>query len=164
MTGDGILEIKTTSPQQTRELGRVLGEMFSGGEAVALMGELGSGKTVLAKGICQGLGVLEEGEVSSPSFVLVNEYQGRLPVYHLDLFRLGRGEAEELGWEEFFSGPAVVLVEWAEKAPGLLPPERLEARLEWLSPTERKVSFRGRGEGAAKLIARLGRIWLEKGG
>ncbi len=102
--------------------------MLAKGSLVALMGDLGSGKTVLAKGIAMGLGVEDEREITSPSFVLVNEYRGKLPVRHVDLYRLqSPGEVEDLGWDELTSGPAVILVEWAEKAASLCPRKELKS-------------------------------------
>ncbi len=130
---------------------------------VALVGNLGSGKTVLAKGIAQGLGVEDEREITSPSFVLVNEYQGRLPVHHVDLFRLqDPGQVEDLGWEEFISGPGVTLVEWAEKVPSLLPAERIEVHLHWLNLEERSLVFIGKGRAAQALVNLLEKKWMKE--
>jgi tRNA threonylcarbamoyladenosine biosynthesis protein TsaE len=156
-------EVRTEDPDQTLCLGRVFGGMLTEGSMVALMGELGSGKTVLAKGIAQGLGVEDEREVTSPSFVLVNEYQGRLPVRHVDLFRLQEtADVEDLGWDEFISGPGVTLVEWAEKVPNLLPTERIEVHIEWLSPRERRLVFIGKSKATQDLVNRLGRKWMKE--
>jgi len=155
--------VRTKGADQTRCLGRVFGGMLSEGCMVALMGNLGSGKTVLAKGIARGLGVEDEREITSPSFVLVNEYQGRLPVHHVDLFRLqGPGQVEDLGWEEFISGPGVTLVEWAEKVPSLLPAERIEVHLHWLNPEERSLVFVGKGRTAKALVNLLGKKWMKE--
>jgi tRNA threonylcarbamoyladenosine biosynthesis protein TsaE len=156
-------KVTTEDPDQTLFLGRVFGGILAGGSLVALMGELGSGKTVLAKGIAQGLGVEDEREVTSPSFVLVNEYQGRLPVRHVDLFRLRESaEVEDLGWEEIISGPGVTLVEWAEKVPDLLPSERIEVRIQWLSPRERSFVFIGKSKATQDLVNRLARKWMKE--
>jgi tRNA threonylcarbamoyladenosine biosynthesis protein TsaE len=156
-------EVKTEGPDQTLCLGRVFGDMLAEGSLVAMMGDLGSGKTVLAKGIAQGLGVHDEREVTSPSFVLLNEYQGRLLVHHVDLFRLqDPAEVENLGWEEFISGPGVTLVEWAEKVPSLLPAERIEVHLQWLSPRERRLVFIGKGKASKDLVHRLGEKWVKE--
>ncbi|MBI5966907.1 MAG: tRNA (adenosine(37)-N6)-threonylcarbamoyltransferase complex ATPase subunit type 1 TsaE [Deltaproteobacteria bacterium] len=163
--GEGIWEVQTKGPDQTQHLGRIFGEMLGQGSVVALRGDLGSGKTVLAKGIAQGLGVEDEGEVTSPSFVLVNEYQGRVLVHHVDLYRLQRpGEGEDLGLEEFISGPGVTLVEWAEKVPSLLPEERVEVHLHWVSPGERKLVFVGKGRAAKDLVDSLGHKWRKMKG
>ncbi len=153
-------ETITRGPEETLLLGRRLGELLSGGEFIALTGELGSGKTVLAKGIARGLGVLNDDEVTSPSFVLVNEYRGRVPVYHVDLYRLEDPAAVEgIGWEEFISGPGVTLVEWAEKAESYLPGERIEVHLEWLGEEERKIHLWVRGPAVAREAGRLKELW-----
>lgn len=156
-------QVLTTSPEQTIRLGEILGGMLPAGSCVALVGDLGSGKTVLAKGIARGLGVADEGEVTSPSFVLVNEYRGRVPIFHLDLYRLtSKDEVEALGWDEIVSGPAVILVEWAEKIPSLLPGERTEVLLEWAGTNERRVTFIGKGRAPAQGVERLGQIWSKE--
>ncbi len=150
----------TEGPEQTMRLGRVLGAILPAGAVVALTGDLGAGKTVLAKGIAQGLGVKDEREITSPSFVLVHEYEGRVPVYHVDLYRLQHAaEVEDLGWDELFSGRGVILLEWAEKAIRLLPAERIEVNIQWISPTERKIVFAGKGDGARKRVDLLGEKW-----
>jgi tRNA threonylcarbamoyladenosine biosynthesis protein TsaE len=156
-------ETITRGPEETLGLGRRLGELLSGGEFIALMGELGSGKTVLAKGIARGLGVVNEDEVTSPSFVLVNEYRGRVPVYHVDLYRLEDPAAVEgIGWEEFVSGPGVTLVEWAEKAETYLPGERIDVHLQWLGEEERKIHLCGRGPAGRERAGRLKEIWMKE--
>jgi tRNA threonylcarbamoyladenosine biosynthesis protein TsaE len=119
VTEEDIIELRTQGADQTLKLGQALGSMLKEGMVIALSGDLGAGKTVLAKGIAKGLGIQEEGEVTSPSFVLVNEYSGRIPIYHIDLYRLGDpGEVEGLGWEEFLGGPGVVRENFFETAPG----------------------------------------------
>ena len=106
----------SNSPEQTRELGEKLGRLLSRGNVVALVGELGAGKTVLTQGLAKGLGVGPDEYVSSPSFALVNQYRGRVPIYHLDIYRLG-GEAEmvALGYEDYFEPDGVTIIEWADK-------------------------------------------------
>lgn len=134
----------TRSAAETRALGRELATRLAPGEVVALIGDLGSGKTCLAQGICEGLGVPDP--VTSPTFILINEYQGRLgtralPVYHLDLYRLADpGELEDLGIEEYFYGQGVCLVEWAERAVAHLPARHWEIRLEPAGTEERRIT------------------------
>jgi tRNA threonylcarbamoyladenosine biosynthesis protein TsaE len=160
---EGIWEVITKNPDQTLRLGLVFGGILPQASTVALIGDLGSGKTLLAKGIARGLGVEDEREVSSPTFVLVNEYRGRVPVLHVDLYRLGDSlEVEDLGWEEFFSGPGVTLVEWAEKVPDLLPEDRIEVYLHWMGSEERKLVFVGKGRTARGLVNHLRKKWLEE--
>jgi tRNA threonylcarbamoyladenosine biosynthesis protein TsaE len=112
----------TYAPEDTAELGRKLGGLLLAGDLICLIGELGAGKTSFAQGVARGLGV--EGQVRSPSFTLIHEYYGRLPLYHLDLYRLNDpSELEDLGYEEYFYGDGVALVEWADRvrffSPGL---------------------------------------------
>ncbi len=106
-------------------MGRRLGELVPAGTVIALNGDLGAGKTVFAQGVARGLGIGET--VTSPSFVLMNVYQGRLTLYHFDFYRLEQNsELDSLDLEEYFEDEGVVLVEWAEKFAGILPPDRLE--------------------------------------
>jgi len=131
-------KIITSSPEETKKLGEGLAQGFSPGLVVAIFGPLGSGKTCLTQGICSGLGVKDF--VVSPSFVLINEYEGRYKVYHLDLFRLEKlSEIINLGYEEYFYGDGICIIEWAEKAKGLLPEKRIEIHLKILSEDEREI-------------------------
>jgi len=113
---------ETTSVEDTLALGRRLADRLGVGDCVALIGDLGAGKTVLVRGIAEGLGLADERLVSSPSYVLVQEYPARIPVYHLDLYRLHDpvGELEQLGLEEMLAD-GVVLIEWADRAGNALP-------------------------------------------
>ncbi len=156
----GTFATTTESPEETLRLGRVLGEILPPGSFVALVGSLGAGKTLLAKGIAGGLGVEDEREVTSPSFVLVNEYRGRIPIFHLDLYRLESYAAVEgIGWDEFVYGPGVTLVEWADKVEEDLPGERIEVHLQWVSEEKRKLVFYGKGTTAERIIAKMERRW-----
>jgi tRNA threonylcarbamoyladenosine biosynthesis protein TsaE len=130
----------------TVAFGRRLGERLFPGAVVALVGPLGAGKTHLARAVAEGLGVPDGRVVTSPTFVLVQEYQGRLPVYHFDAYRL-RGEAEfaELGAAEYFEGDGVCLVEWADRARGCLPPEHLRVTLTITGETSRRADLEARG-------------------
>ena len=156
----GTFVVTTQSPDETLRLGRALGQILSPGLFVALVGSLGAGKTVLAKGIAGGLGVEDEREVTSPSFVLVNEYRGRVPVFHLDLYRLeSLAAVEGIGWDEFVCGPGVTLVEWADKVEEALPEERIEVHLQWVSEEKRKLVFCGKGHPGEEIIAELEHRW-----
>jgi tRNA threonylcarbamoyladenosine biosynthesis protein TsaE len=112
----------TSSPAGTAELGQTLAGRLRAGDCVALTGGLGAGKTVLVRGIARGLGLADDRMVSSPTYVLVQEYPAAVPVYHLDLYRMGSPEAEigQLGLEEMLAD-GVVLIEWAERAEAALP-------------------------------------------
>jgi len=131
----------TSSSEETKRLGDKLARMLSPGDVVAFFGSLGSGKTTLIQGICRGLGV--KGYVRSPCFVIINEYIGKLKVYHFDLFRLdNKEELFGLGYEEYFFGNGVCLVEWAEKAEELLPKERIEINLKIISEKKREIKVK----------------------
>jgi len=110
------LDIVSNSPEETIELGRKVGSQLKGGEVVAVCGALGSGKTHLIKGIASGAGAMEAGKVTSPTFVIINEYKGRLDVYHIDAYRLDSiSEFEMIGFDDYCQPQSVVLIEWADK-------------------------------------------------
>ncbi len=129
----------TRSEEETFHLARELASGFKGKEIVLMTGELGAGKTVFAKGVAAGAGVTNTDRVSSPSFTLVNIYEGKHRVFHIDLYRLER-EAEifDLGWEDFL-GEGIVLVEWAEKLS--LPVDGIRVRIEVLGEDERRITI-----------------------
>ncbi len=141
----------------TQALGRRLAELLFGGAVVALIGPLGAGKTQLVRALAEGLGVADSRVVSSPTFVLIQEYQGRLPIYHFDAYRL-RGPAEffDLGVHEYFAGQGVCLVEWADKVEACLPPDHLRLTLTVTGPTTRHVELEGRGARYMEVVNRLG--------
>jgi tRNA threonylcarbamoyladenosine biosynthesis protein TsaE len=107
-------EFLSRSPEQTLALGRRLGEQLSGGEVILLFGPLGAGKTVFVRGLASGIGLQQE-EIRSPSFTLINEHQGRFSFYHVDLYRLTHSSLADLGLEDLYRSDAVVAVEWAER-------------------------------------------------
>ena len=118
----------THTVRETRELGRKLSKILHKGNIVTFQGELGSGKTCIVQGICQGLGY--DGRVTSPSFALVHEYPGPLSIYHMDLYRInGIHGIEQLEWEEYIYGDGVCLIEWAEKINPLLPDKKITVSL-----------------------------------
>jgi tRNA threonylcarbamoyladenosine biosynthesis protein TsaE len=132
--------VTTRSGEETFELARRLAEGLAGTEVVLLTGELGAGKTVFAKGLAAGAGVADPDRVSSPSFTLVNVYQGRRhPIFHIDLYRLEReAEIADLGWEDML-GQGLVVVEWAEKL--TFPLEGIRVRIEPLADDERRITI-----------------------
>jgi len=138
-----MMKKKTNSAEETKEFGRSLIKRLKPGSVLALIGPLGSGKTVLTQGICSGLQV--KAAVTSPTFVIINEYPGRLNdspiwVYHFDLYRLENPEEfVRLGYEEYFYGKGITLIEWAEKVTPFLPEQRWEINLKILSETEREI-------------------------
>ncbi|MCD8013443.1 MAG: tRNA (adenosine(37)-N6)-threonylcarbamoyltransferase complex ATPase subunit type 1 TsaE [Lachnospiraceae bacterium] len=134
------MTVETNSEQETFAFGRSLGEAAVPGQVYALEGDLGVGKTVLTKGLAAGLGVKEA--VCSPTFTIVQIYEeGRLPLYHFDVYRIGDiEEMEEIGYEDYFYGEGVCLVEWANLITELLPPQTIRIRIEKVS--ERGFDFR----------------------
>jgi tRNA threonylcarbamoyladenosine biosynthesis protein TsaE len=125
-----VKSFETHGEEETIELGRRIAATLPKRAVVLLIGNLGAGKTTLAKGIITGLGAAESEDVTSPTFTLIHEYgEGR--VYHIDLYRLDRAEqAATLGLDEIFDREAVVLIEWGERFPQLLPADRIEIRIE----------------------------------
>ena len=110
--------VYTKSSEETFKLGQILGEVLTAGDCVALFGTLGSGKTLLTQGIARGMNVPENVYVTSPTFTLINEYPGRVPIYHVDLYRISdEDELIELGLDDLLGGDGVVVIEWAEKLP-----------------------------------------------
>lgn len=149
-----MLVAKTASPEETIRLGAMIGKFAVPGLVICLWGDLGAGKTQLAKGVALGLGI--EQHVTSPTFNLINEYMGRLPFYHMDLYRLGDSEeAWELGLEEYFYGEGLSLVEWPERLGDMMPGERLDIRLTYLGEQERQLELLPQGRVASELVEEL---------
>jgi tRNA threonylcarbamoyladenosine biosynthesis protein TsaE len=116
-------DVASNSPGRTIELGRKIGSQLKGGEVIAVCGPLGSGKTHLIKGIADGAGAEDSKHVNSPTFVIVNEYTGRLDIYHIDAYRLDSvSDFEMLGFDDFCYPQSVVLIEWADKVESVLKP------------------------------------------
>jgi tRNA threonylcarbamoyladenosine biosynthesis protein TsaE len=138
----------------TQAFGRRLGERLFPGAVVALIGPLGAGKTHLTRAIAEGLGIPDSRVVTSPTFVLVQEYAARLPIYHFDAYRL-KTEADfaELGVHEYFESDGVCLIEWADRVPGCLPVEHLRIALSVIGETSRRATVEGTGEKYEKLVA-----------
>ena len=146
----------THSPEETQELGRSLGELAQPGDTFLLVGELGTGKTCLTQGIAWGLGI--EEYTLSPSFVIIRELYGRLPLYHIDLYRLDDiEEVADLGLDDYFSAGGVCVVEWAEKGLGLMPEEHLLIEISYLSDTERSLELRPSGQRYRDMLKGLSR-------
>ena len=132
---------RTASEEETIALGEKLAHDLPQHAVVLLIGNLGAGKTTLAKGIVKGLGAADPDEVSSPTFTLIHEYGQRQKVYHVDLYRLDRAaEAVALGLEELFEKDAVVLIEWGERFPRIMPAERIEIRIAACDGDQREIT------------------------
>ncbi|MBO8137109.1 MAG: tRNA (adenosine(37)-N6)-threonylcarbamoyltransferase complex ATPase subunit type 1 TsaE [Desulfotomaculum sp.] len=149
-----MLKIISNSPDQTHHLGKLLGQLAEPGDVFCLYGDLGAGKTNFSQGVAEGLGVQEY--VTSPTFTLINEYQGRCPFYHMDVYRLGGPEdMVDLGYEEYFYGDGVTLVEWANIVEEVLPEERLDLNIKRQGENERLLEFIPYGSRYEKLVEEL---------
>ncbi len=153
------LQCVSHGPEETRALAQKLAAWLVPGDIIALNGELGSGKTEFVHGLAQGLKVPAEAPVASPSFALVHEYPGRVPLVHLDLYRLEDLPAELLpDLEEYLAGDRVAAVEWASRLAPLLPEDYLEVRLAIADDTERQLTFVGHGRRGRELLEKLAEL------
>jgi tRNA threonylcarbamoyladenosine biosynthesis protein TsaE len=152
------IALATRSARETQALGLRLGKLLAPGDVVALVGDLGAGKTQLVRGACAGAGVRAE-DVSSPSFAIVATYAGRLPVHHADLYRIGdEDELYGTGFGDLVGGDGALLVEWADRIPSALPDEKLTIRLghDARRPDVRHVELEGVGARFGRLAQKLG--------
>lgn len=134
------MRVITKNPDETIAIGEKLAKKLKRGSVVALIGDLGSGKTVLTKGIAKGLGVKNSRYVNSPTFVIIKEYKGKLPLYHFDLYRLNSSSILDVeNFEEYFYGDGVTVVEWADKIREHLPPKHIEVRMKVVGEGEREI-------------------------
>src|SRR5919107_5085165 len=140
----------------TEAFGQRLGELLFPGAVIALVGQLGAGKTYLTRAIAEGLGVRNPAAVNSPTFVLIQEYPARLPIYHFDAYRLtGPREFAELGVDEYFRGDGVCLVEWADKVAETLPADLLRIEIEIVDENRRRFTLPAAGERYDQLLTAL---------
>jgi len=150
-------EYTSHSVEQTRALGVRVGRLLAGGEVIALVGPLGAGKTQWVKGLSEGAGVTDPDAVNSPTFVLVNEYAGRVYIHHLDAYRLtGPTELGALGFDEMIDSDSTVIVEWADRVMSVLPEDRLTITLEIAGPTERRIRGLANGPTSSRLLSGWG--------
>ncbi len=148
------LEIETSSTQESLALGKKLGAYLKAGDCIALSGDLGSGKTVISKGIAEGLDC--QDEVVSPTFNLLLEYKARIPIRHLDAYFAEKQEHFlEEALEEVFSPDGISLIEWAERIQSLLPPQRLEIQIRSLGEERRRFLITGQGKRGQELMELL---------
>ena len=146
----------TSTPRETESLAERLGRLLQAGDVIALVGELGSGKTLFSQGLGRGLEVPETFYITSPTFAIINEYPGRIPFYHLDLYRVDNAaEFSELGLEEILYGQGAVAIEWAERLGENLPDERLEVHLTFSNETSRRLTFHAFGMNAKQRLDSL---------
>jgi tRNA threonylcarbamoyladenosine biosynthesis protein TsaE len=147
-----VFSVITTNQEQTWQIGEMLGSRLEAGDTVCLYGDLGAGKTSFSYGIALGLEV-EEQYITSPTFTFVNEYQGRVPLYHIDLYRLkDPDELENIGFEEYLDSDGVTVIEWAEKAEDVLPRECLSIYLSYVNDNSREIGFLAEGERYRKIV------------
>lgn len=147
-------DLTSHSPHHTERLGHAIGRMLQGGETLALFGPLGAGKTALVRGIAQGLGAAPAA-VSSPTFVLIHEYRGRLPLIHVDLYRIhSLPDLESTGLLEYLAGPAITAIEWADRGLTWLPKDRLEIELRHQAVGSRTIRLTATGIRSAALFAK----------
>jgi tRNA threonylcarbamoyladenosine biosynthesis protein TsaE len=156
-SGSGPLEVRTTSSEETRALGEALGRVLlaarARGEVAALAGPLGAGKTTFVQGLARGLGA--GGYVRSPTFVLVHHYPGPLPLYHVDLYRIGQADLDTLGLEEIMESDGVTAIEWAPTAAALLPDDHLSIELAFDGDAAREtrvIRLAARGERSRRIL------------
>jgi tRNA threonylcarbamoyladenosine biosynthesis protein TsaE len=148
--------VLTSSPRQTMGWGSRLGKLLEGGEIIALIGELGAGKTCFVRGVTQGLDVGKDAWIRSPSFTLINEYQGRFPVYHIDLYRIeGRAQLEGLNLREYLYSDGVSLIEWFEHLPTDEVDEFLEVRAAYVDGNRRQLTFSPHGQRYEEIVEGL---------
>ncbi|QSW67546.1 tRNA (adenosine(37)-N6)-threonylcarbamoyltransferase complex ATPase subunit type 1 TsaE [Lactiplantibacillus plantarum] len=148
--------ITVTSPEATMAIGAKLGQLVQPGDLILLDGDLGAGKTTFTKGLAKNLGI--PNNVKSPTFTLIREYrQGRLPLYHMDVYRLEDGGAEDLGLDEYFDGDGVSVVEWSQFIADLLPPTYLRIAIsrDTDADDQRVITFKPIGEHYQRLVDQL---------
>jgi tRNA threonylcarbamoyladenosine biosynthesis protein TsaE len=147
--------ITSQSPEETQRFGALVGKYVTGGSVIALSGELGSGKTCLTQGIAKGLGVPEHLHVTSPTYVLVNEYPGSLRLFHLDLYRIDNvAQLDDVGIDDILGSDDVAVIEWAEKMVDMLPEERLFVTISIIDDETRDFHITASGQSAVDLIER----------
>lgn len=146
----------THEPEATRAIAAQLAELLEPGDILTLSGDLGVGKTTFTQGLAEGLGVKDT--VNSPTFTLIREYEGRLPLYHMDVYRLGeQASSEDLGIEEYLYGDGVTVIEWAEFIQTLLPDDYLQIVIRKLGESEREITITGQGKRSSEQVEELNR-------
>jgi len=135
----------SNSVEETIGMGEALARSLKAGDVVALVGNLGAGKTILTKGIAKGLGVKNVRYVNSPTFVIIKEYKGRIPLYHFDIYRLNKSSMlDSESYEEYFYGDGVTVIEWADKVRSILPKKYIEVKLSVVGEGKRKIEIKKR--------------------
>lgn len=144
MNKNKSIQITTNSAEETFILAGKIGRKLRGGDILALSGELGSGKTCFTGGLASGLGVDSRYKVTSPTFTLINEYPAQIKLYHFDVYRLNNySDLDDIGYEEYFSGKGVVVIEWAEKVAEIIPESAIFIHFEYIDENRRKITIKG---------------------
>lgn len=131
---------RTESPEETQTLGEELGKKLKPGHVIALIGDLGTGKTCLTQGIARGVGLAQNEVVNSPSYILINEYNGNIPIYHIDLYRIESSEEiAELGLGEYVNGDGICIIEWADRMENTLPDTCIKVHISWEDENSRSI-------------------------
>jgi tRNA threonylcarbamoyladenosine biosynthesis protein TsaE len=147
----------SSSVSETIRLGKKIGRLLQQGDVIALIGELGSGKTQFVTGLARGAGVGQRVCLSSPTFTLVHQYEGRVPFYHIDLYRIETdGQVEDLGLEEYVFGQGITAIEWADRFPAVIPREALRVTLLYSGKNGRSIELVGRGKRCREIIKAVG--------
>ncbi|MEI6205331.1 MAG: tRNA (adenosine(37)-N6)-threonylcarbamoyltransferase complex ATPase subunit type 1 TsaE [Desulfuromonadales bacterium] len=150
------LEITSNSPFETEELGGLLGHFLSAGSFVALRGGLGGGKTCFTRGIVAAVAPQDAHKVSSPTFAIMNSYVGDTPVYHFDFYRLaGDNDIAELGFDDYFYGDGVCVIEWSERISELLPDDYITVRFEYKGENQRVITLNSCGSKSINILEQL---------
>lgn len=147
-----IYEKEVKHLEETEQLAKALADLLEPGDTITFEGDLGAGKTTFTQALAKGLGITRT--VSSPTFTIMKQYKGRLPLNHLDVYRLENSD-EDLGWEEIFYGDSVTVVEWAHLIEDVLPEERLEINISRINDNERKFMFKPIGKRYERLCEEL---------
>jgi tRNA threonylcarbamoyladenosine biosynthesis protein TsaE len=146
--------IESNSARETKAWGRRLGSMLEGGELLGFTGELGAGKTCFIKGLARGLSLREE-DILSPTFTMIQEHRGRLPLYHIDLYRLEEVGLDDMGLREYLFSSGIAAVEWFERLREGADMEFLSVRIEYADTNTRRLEFRATGSRHASIVAKL---------
>jgi tRNA threonylcarbamoyladenosine biosynthesis protein TsaE len=151
-----LLQITTSSPDETEQLGATIGLLLQPGSFLALQGTLGGGKTCLTRGIVASLAPQSAHLVASPTYAIMNSYPGNTPVYHFDFYRLtGKDDIAELGFEDLFYGDGVSIVEWSERLDELLPADLLTIKFEYAGENQRLITITSTGQNSDNVLHQL---------
>ncbi|MGB8412615.1 MAG: tRNA (adenosine(37)-N6)-threonylcarbamoyltransferase complex ATPase subunit type 1 TsaE [Candidatus Binatus sp.] len=148
--------IESRSPHETKSWGRRLASLLEGGELLGLIGDLGAGKTCFIKGLARGLNLREE-DILSPTFTMIQEHHGRLPLYHIDLYRLEEATLDDLGLREYLFSEGIAAVEWFERLRGGAEMEYLAVRISYAGANLRRIEFSAVDSRHAQIISKLKR-------